>query len=300
MSRLAAPVAGVPTRIVPTARGPLALIDLPAWTSAATAGPAVAARSAASSGGTASRGEAGVVLCVPGYTGSKEDFGPLLAPLAAAGYRAIAVDQRGQYESPGTQAAGDYTLDALAADLLALLDALRLPAVHLIGHSFGGLVCRELVLEAPRRSRSLTLLGSGPAAIGGDRAAVIEALRPLVVGADSPVAWGRLAESLSSSPFGRARYRASSPAALLGMATTLLTAPDRTTALARAVAAHAIPVLVAHGGGDDAWPPAVQREMAGRLGARYEIIEQAAHSPAVEAPAATAALVLDALASWGG
>src|SRR5439155_8725343 len=40
-----------------------------------------------------------VVLFVPGYTGSKEDFMPLLRPLANAGYRAVAIDQRGQYES---------------------------------------------------------------------------------------------------------------------------------------------------------------------------------------------------------
>ena len=41
------------------------------------------------------------VLLVPGYTGSKEDFIAVLAPLAAAGHEVLAIDQRGQYESPG-------------------------------------------------------------------------------------------------------------------------------------------------------------------------------------------------------
>src|SRR5690348_12138405 len=46
-------------------------------------------------------GDLPTVLMVPGYTGSKEDLGPLLDPLAAAGRRAVAIDLPGQYESPG-------------------------------------------------------------------------------------------------------------------------------------------------------------------------------------------------------
>jgi pimeloyl-ACP methyl ester carboxylesterase len=45
--------------------------------------------------------ELGTALLVPGYTGSKEDFIPLLGPLAAAGRRVVAVDMRGQYQTPG-------------------------------------------------------------------------------------------------------------------------------------------------------------------------------------------------------
>ena len=41
-------------------------------------------------------------LLLPGYTGSKEDFLTVLQPLAAAGRRVVAVDMRGQYETPGT------------------------------------------------------------------------------------------------------------------------------------------------------------------------------------------------------
>jgi pimeloyl-ACP methyl ester carboxylesterase len=48
---------------------------------------------------TAPAGVGPVVLLVPGYTGSKEDFLPLLRPLARAGFRAVAMDQRGQFES---------------------------------------------------------------------------------------------------------------------------------------------------------------------------------------------------------
>src|SRR3954464_3935010 len=118
------------------------------------------------------------VLLVPGYTGSKEDFLPILGPLARAGHRAVAIDLRGQHESGGPEDAAAYTIDALAKDVAAVLAGLRAP-VHLVGHSFGGLVCRRVVLDGAR-PRTLTLLGSGPAALGGERAAIVELMRPLL------------------------------------------------------------------------------------------------------------------------
>jgi pimeloyl-ACP methyl ester carboxylesterase len=65
----------------------------------------------------------------------------------------------------------------------------------------------------------------------------------------------------------------------------LLTATDRTLDLARL---SQIPMLVLYGENDDAWPPAVQEDMARRLRARRVCIPCAGHSPAVEAPATTA------------
>ena len=41
------------------------------------------------------------VLLIPGWTGSKEDFTPLLPLLATAGFDATAYDQRGQFETVG-------------------------------------------------------------------------------------------------------------------------------------------------------------------------------------------------------
>jgi len=61
----------------------------------------------------------GHVLLIPGWTGSKEDFTPLLPLLAAAGFDATAYDQRGQFETHGEPGA-DYTLDGFASDALAM------------------------------------------------------------------------------------------------------------------------------------------------------------------------------------
>src|SRR3954453_9993985 len=67
-------------------------------------------------GGEAVRGTA---LLVAGYTGSKEDFAPLLAPVADAGYRVVAIDQRGQFESPGPDDPAPSSVTALGLDVAA-------------------------------------------------------------------------------------------------------------------------------------------------------------------------------------
>ena len=55
-------------------------------------------------------------LLVPGYTGSKEDFLLILQALAAAGRQVVAIDMRGQFETPGADDPGAYQLGALAAE----------------------------------------------------------------------------------------------------------------------------------------------------------------------------------------
>ncbi len=58
---------------------------------------------------------------------------------------------------------------------------------------------------------------------------------------------------------------------LQGMADALRAEPDRVAELA----ATGIRCLVVHGAADDAWPPAVQAEMAERLGAAHTVLDAA-------------------------
>lgn len=95
--------------------------------------------------------------------------------------------------------------------------------------------------------------------------------------------------------FLRRRFVASSPAGLLAMGEALLAEPDRVSELA----ALDVPVLVLLGDGDDAWTPDAQVDMSARLGARAVVLPGVAHSPAMQAPAATARHLLEHWAAAG-
>jgi pimeloyl-ACP methyl ester carboxylesterase len=238
------------------------------------------------------------VLLVPGFTGSKEDFGPILDSLAAAGYHATAIDLPGQFESPGPADPAAYAPDLLAAIVLEIAAGLG-GSTHLVGHSFGGLVARAAVIAEPAAFADLVLMDSGPAALTGDRRARIELLAPVfesvglaglfaamrAVEAADP---GYVAPPAELAEFLERRFLASTPDMLLGMANGLRGEPDRVAELV----GTGIRSLVLHGARDDAWLPAVQAEMAERLGSDYVVIENAAHSPAVEDPVATVEALL--------
>jgi pimeloyl-ACP methyl ester carboxylesterase len=256
---------------------------------------------------TGGDGPRGTVLMVAGYTGSKEDFAPVLRPLSEAGYRIVAIDQRGQYESPGPDDPARYSVEELGTDVVlvarALLEECGEP-LHLVGHSFGGLVCRAAVLQAPDLFTSFTLFGSGPAQLTGRRADLLDHLGPLLDAGGVEAVHQALEqvamtdERAQAVPaptrefYGR-RFLRNSDAGLRGMADAMLTEPDRCAELA----ATGVPLLVAHGEADDAWLPHVQADMAQRLGARYEVILNSIHSPAVENPARTVEVLLD---FWAG
>jgi pimeloyl-ACP methyl ester carboxylesterase len=246
-------------------------------------------------------------LLVPGYTGSKEDFLSILESLAVPGRAVTAIDMRGQYQSaPAANQAG-YALDQLASDLLAV--AATMPTdgggVHLLGHSLGGLVARQATLASPGAFTSLTLLCSGPGTIGGDRAKSLRDLLDFLEPAGTDVkllgpliaqVWhGQVKpQALADGTppeiidFLAERATLSCPLGLAEMARRLLNCPDRTAELA---ALGQLPKLVGYGENDDAWPPDVQDLMAKRLGAERICIPGAAHSPAVEAPETTAAML---------
>jgi len=250
---------------------------------------------AALEAGTAERG---TVLLVPGFTGSKEDFRFVLPLLAEAGWRAVSIDQRGQYQSPGPDDPAAYSVAALGRDVLAVAAALG--PLHLVGHSFGGLVTRSAVLQDPGAVRSHLLMDSGPAALTGPRAEVMTLLRPVIEQGGLPAVWDAMEAISASEPrrvqvvvdlkdFQRARLVGGSPVGLLAMGEALLSEPDRVAELRSA----GVRTLVLYGEGDDAWLPLLQDQMADRLGAQVVVVEGALHSPAAEQPEATAAALVE-------
>ena len=238
----------------------------------------------------------GTVLLVPGYTGSKEDFIAILGQLTAAGRRVVAMDQRGQYQTAGPDDPDAYDPRELGADVTAMFDAVQ--AVHLLGHSFGGLVVREAVLGGCAPA-SVTLLSSGPAALPGPRAEELHFMLGYLDGTPAAGLRAKVAEIWLGAlkpeeaaagldgqvlAFLEERMLANNPTGLATMASHLLKAEDKTAELA----ARGIPAFVLYGEDDNAWPTEQQRDMAARLGAERTCIPGAAHSPNVEAPATTA------------
>ncbi|MFH8723971.1 alpha/beta fold hydrolase [Streptomyces termitum] len=235
----------------------------------------------------------GTVLMLPGYTGSKEDFLALLGPLGAAGYRVVAVDGRGQNESYGPRGRAAYRRRALALDAVAQAMALRDGPVHLLGHSFGGLVARSAAVLAPGSFRSLTLLSSGPGRVARPQRLRIRALRAgnALLAKDSvwrATRWldsrGEEPDAAADSPelagFLRRRWMLTRISQLSGAGRLLLRDPDGAAELA----ALPLPVHLAYGSDEMVWPPAELAAVAAGTGAHHTVVAGAGHSPNVSHP----------------
>lgn len=70
-------------------------------------------------------------------------------------YRCLVFDARGHGRSDSPE--GDYTLDQLGADALAILGAAGVTRAHVCGLSLGGLVAQWLAIHTPEQVTSLTL-----------------------------------------------------------------------------------------------------------------------------------------------
>ncbi|MBB3229855.1 alpha/beta fold hydrolase [Halomonas stenophila] len=124
-------------------------------------------------------GEGTPLVVIHGLLGSADNWRSHVKQWQAA-RRVIAVDLRNHGRSP--HAAGmAYT--QMADDLLALLDRLEVPRVHLLGHSMGGKVAISLARLAPERVASLIVADIAPRAYGHGHDAIFAALRRVEAGA---------------------------------------------------------------------------------------------------------------------
>lgn len=97
------------------------------------------------------------VLLVQGLGAEKNSWNPQRAALALK-HRTIAFDNRGAGKSdkPDTT----YTLEQMADDAIAVLDAVGVDAAHVVGLSMGGAISQIIALKYPQRVRSLTLVAT--------------------------------------------------------------------------------------------------------------------------------------------
>lgn len=118
-------------------------------------------RQIATNGITLAVTEAGAgfpVLLCHGFPELAYSWRHQLPALAAAGYHAIAPDQRGYGGSSRPEAVEAYDLDSLVADLVGLLDALGEEKAVIVGHDWGGPVVWHMALTHPERVQAVAAL----------------------------------------------------------------------------------------------------------------------------------------------
>lgn len=101
-----------------------------------------------------------LVLLLHGFPQTSYQWRYSLERLAAAGYRAVAPDQRGY--SPGARplAVEAYAMRNLVLDVLGMADALKAQRFHVVGHDWGGIVAWVLAAVVKDRVLSVTALST--------------------------------------------------------------------------------------------------------------------------------------------
>ena len=97
----------------------------------------------------ATYGTGAPVVLLPGGLGHSGNWSHQVPALVAAGHRVIAIDSRGHGRS--TRDARPYMYELMAADVLAVLDTLRVEKAAFVGWSDGACIALVLAMQVPER-----------------------------------------------------------------------------------------------------------------------------------------------------
>ena len=221
------------------------------------------------------------------------------AAALASSFRVIRPDFRGHGLTGLTP--GPYTVEGLAADALAVLDALGVERAHVAGISLGGLVAQSLAAQAPERVARLALCDTAlripPPETWHERAATVRAHGMEAV-VDAVLArW--VTEGFQSQP-GAAGLRTMllrTPAEGYAACCEAIAAADLTESTRRL----RVPTLVLVGDQDPSTPPAAAQELHEAVaGSSLMVLPNAAHIPTVEHPQMVADALQDFLVNSSG
>ena len=115
------------------------------------------------------QGSGPVVLLCHGFPESWFSWRHQLPALAAAGYRAVAPDQRGYGQTDAPEPALAYAQPLLVGDLVGLLDHLEIEQAVVVGHDWGAPVAWNAALMRPDRFRAVAGVSVGYFAQGDRR-----------------------------------------------------------------------------------------------------------------------------------
>jgi 3-oxoadipate enol-lactonase/4-carboxymuconolactone decarboxylase len=231
-----------------------------------------------------------VLVLLPSIGTDLSLYDPVV-PLLTPDFRVLRIDTRGHGASDAP--AGDYSLDLLADDVLAVMDAAGVAKAAICGTSLGGMIAMALAPKAPERIVALVLACTSPAmdpTVWKQRLALIRAEGL------SAVVEAVLGRFFSDT------FRAQHPEIVETVRAGMLTqSPDgycgcgaaiRDMALLERLPAITSPTLVLTGAKDVATPFAghAERIVAAAPNARHLEID-GAHLPSLEAPAAFAGAI---------
>ncbi|MDP1651198.1 MAG: 3-oxoadipate enol-lactonase [Rhodocyclaceae bacterium] len=219
----------------------------------------------------------------------------------AGRHTVIAYDLRGHGQTTATP--GAYDLALLAADAVALLDALRIDTASFVGISLGGIIGQALALAAPQRIEKLVLADTVCRYPPEAQAAWPERIRQIEATGLAPLVAPTL-ERWFTAPYRAAHpevvarigaiIRATSVAGYVGCCHAIA-ALDFSTRLK----ALNMPAMVVVGADDPGVPLPLARELAAAIpGARLEVIAGAAHLSNLEQADAFNRLLLEFLSEW--
>jgi 3-oxoadipate enol-lactonase len=212
-------------------------------------------------------------------------------------HRVVLLDNRGAGHT-GDVPGAPYTVETMAADCLAVLDAAEATTAHVAGISMGGLMAQEIALTAPERVRSLCLLATHP----GIAHAVMNPEALAMLGKRGELAPQEAAEA--SIPF---NYAPSTPRERIDedWAMRLPLAATNTGYLAQATGTAqwdghdrldriTAPTLVLHGELDALVPPANGQILAERIpGAELVTVPEANHLLGTDQPELVSRLLVE-------
>jgi 3-oxoadipate enol-lactonase len=238
--------------------------------------------------------EAPGLLLVHGIGGAKEDFADHVDAFAH-GHRVVTFDLRGHGESDHPDDAEAYSLDRLAGDVQAVVDATGLHDLRVLGHSMGGMVVRRFVLAAPEQVAAVVFMdtSAGPppgldrelVALGVEVArtqglAVLKELSDELDLLGSPSYQRVLAERPGFREYADYKWNAQSPVMWAQLVEEIVRQPDQ---LAELAALH-VPVLGIVGDEDTTFLQPMRDIVTTVPGAELVVVPGAGHSPQFENP----------------